>query len=146
MYFCPFRHTVSRIKRLKISLCFYGGHGIAPTVSLFHFYTMIILRGGTKMRYSQLLIVLMSIAWVFLPLTQTNRILYLGLIAIYLALHNLVGYLWVRQGKIALKKYAQINKRMGERWGPTVYLILFVFFPAALGLYVALSSLMLKVM
>jgi len=97
------------------------------------------------MRYSQFFIVLMAIAWVFLPLSQTNRILFLGLIAIYLALHNFLGYLWVRRGKIALRKYEQIKNRMGEKWGPPLYLILFVFLPLALGLYVALTSLILKV-
>jgi len=95
------------------------------------------------MRYSQLFIVFMAIAWVFLPLSQTNRFLSLGFIAIYLAAHNFLGYLWVREGKITLKKYAQMKNRMGEKWGPPMYLIIFVFLPLALGLYVALTSFML---
>lgn len=97
------------------------------------------------MRYSQFFIVLMAITWVFLPLSQTNRILFLGLIALYLALHNFFGYLWVRQGKITLKKYEQIKKRMGKKWGPPAYLIFFVFLPLALGLYIALTSIILKI-
>ncbi|NLT95874.1 MAG: hypothetical protein GXW85_10165 [Clostridia bacterium] len=98
------------------------------------------------MRYSQLFIVFMAILWVFLPLSQNSRFIFLGLIAMYLALHNFVGFRLSRQEKIALKKYKQLTKKMGEKYGPTVYLIVFVFLPFALGLYVLLTGLMLKVM
>jgi hypothetical protein len=96
------------------------------------------------MRYSQFFIVLMAITWVFLPLSQTNRILFLGIIAIYLALHNFLCYLWAQKGKITLKKYDQMKKRMGEKWGSPAYLIFFVFLPLALGLYITVTSIMIK--
>jgi hypothetical protein len=98
------------------------------------------------MRYSQLFIVFMAILWVFLPLSQNSRFVFLGIIAIYLALHNYVGYNWSRQGKIVLRKYKQLTKKMGEKYGPAVYLILFVFLPLALGLYVFITGLMLNAM
>lgn len=98
------------------------------------------------MRYSQLFIVFMAILWVFLPLSQNNRFVFLGIITIYLALHNFIGYRLACQGKTVLRKYKQLTKKMGEKYGPPVYLILFVFLPFALGLYVLITGLMLKVM
>ncbi|MFZ7102296.1 MAG: hypothetical protein ACOWWO_06500 [Peptococcaceae bacterium] len=95
------------------------------------------------MRYSQLLIVVLALLWVFLPLSQANRFLFLGLIAVYLAGHNFMGYTLARKGSLKLKKYEQMKKKLGDKWGPPVYMIVFVFLPLALGLYVAVTGLLM---
>ncbi|MFZ5942753.1 MAG: hypothetical protein ACOYVD_01460 [Bacillota bacterium] len=97
------------------------------------------------MRYSQFFIVLLALSWVFIPLSQVNRFLFLGVIAIYLAVHNLVGYWIACKGSFQLRKYEQIKKRMGEKWGPPAYLIIFVFLPLALGLYVTIIGLLMNI-
>ncbi|MDK2823342.1 MAG: hypothetical protein PWQ67_2473 [Clostridia bacterium] len=87
----------------------------------------------------------MALVWVLIPLDQANRMLLLGFIAIYLSVHNFIGYVLANKGTLSLKKYEQMKKKMGLKWGPPAYLILFVFLPLALGLYVAITSMLLRI-
>jgi len=56
------------------------------------------------MKYSQIFLVVLALAWICLPLTAVQKIILLGFITIYLGLHNLVGYKLANNGKTTIKK------------------------------------------
>lgn len=95
------------------------------------------------MKYSQIFYLLLVIVWIFAPLTLPYKIMYLGFIALYLAVHNLIGLKLAKENKTIMRKYDFMCKKFGSVWGPRIYTILFIFVPLALGIYVVISSFMI---
>lgn len=95
------------------------------------------------MKYSQIFIIVFALAWVFLPLTAEQKIVSLGFIAIYLGIHNFVGFRLAEKGITTMRKLNVFKNKLGGNWGPWLYLVFFVLLPTAIGLYVLFTGISL---
>ncbi|SMB89534.1 hypothetical protein SAMN00017405_0621 [Desulfonispora thiosulfatigenes DSM 11270] len=88
------------------------------------------------MRPSQIIYLVLVVGWLILPLTVPYKIIYLGFIAIYLSIHNLMGLRSAEKNNTKSNKREFMVNKFGPTWGRRMYNILFILAPFVAGLYV----------
>lgn len=93
------------------------------------------------MKYSQMFFLLLALSWFVVPFSPSDKIIYLGIIVLYLAIHNFIGFKLAQQDKTTMKKYDFFVAKFGTYWGSKIYLILFISLPVGLALFIIWSAL-----
>ena len=91
------------------------------------------MRDGWKkvLIYSQIVVVLFALYVVFARHSTKTTIFLIALLAIYLAIHNVVGRCLYYRGKTNLDKLKSFESALGEKNGGLLHLALFVILPLA---------------
>lgn len=88
------------------------------------------------MRASKIIFISLIILWIALPLTAPYKIVFLGFIAVYLAVHNMLALRLAEKRNVRSNKREFMHEKFGPKWGPKMYNILFILAPFIAGLYV----------